>query len=86
MRSIFFPIYVWLIEPAACYETETQITVSDHDKATCYFRGLLETASSTASFGRTSPRGRILTNTSKFVKVIASVECDVGILAILTGA
>ena len=31
MRSIFFPIYVWLIEPAACYETETQITVSDHD-------------------------------------------------------
>lgn len=55
-------------------------------KATCYFRGLLETASSTASFGRTSPRGRILTNTSKFVKVIASVECDLGILAILTGA
>ena len=31
MRSIFFPIYVWLIEHAACYETETQITVSDHD-------------------------------------------------------
>ena len=55
-------------------------------KATCYFRGLWETASSTASFGRTSPRGRILTNTSKFVKVIASVECDLGILAILTGA
>ena len=55
-------------------------------KATCYFRGLLETASSTASFGRTSLRGRILTNTSKFVKVIASVECDLGILATLTEA
>ena len=81
MRSIFFPINVWLIEPAACYETETQITVSDHD-----IKQLLETASSSASFGRTSPRGRILTNTSKFVKVIASVECDLGILAILTGA
>ena len=55
-------------------------------KATCFFRDLLETASSTASFGRTSPRERILTNTSKFVKVIASVECDLGILPTLTGA
>lgn len=55
-------------------------------KATCYFRGLLKTASSTASFGTTSPRGRVPTNTSKFVKVIASVECDLGILATLTRA